>query len=114
MDRMVSAFLTQLKSERQASAHTIRSYEHDLDLYCRYVSEALGEEADPRGSIRSGFGGIRPGYRDRGSQRARLPVVWPAYGLSFDTSADRDSSVPTPRPVFATLNKLKGYLDCCA
>ena len=49
MDRMVSAFLTQLKSERQASAHTIRSYEHDLDLYCRYVSEALGEEADPSG-----------------------------------------------------------------
>jgi integrase/recombinase XerC len=47
MDGAVSAFLDYLKIERRASAHTIRSYEHDLGIYCRYVAEAQGERADP-------------------------------------------------------------------
>jgi integrase/recombinase XerC len=48
MDGCVSAFLTQLKIERQASGHTIRSYQHDLAMYCRYLSDVHGEGADPR------------------------------------------------------------------
>jgi integrase/recombinase XerC len=48
MDSSVSAFLSHLKIERQASGHTVRSYEHDLGLYCRYLSDAQGEGADPR------------------------------------------------------------------
>jgi integrase/recombinase XerC len=47
MDGLVSAFLTQLEIERQASDHTLRSYEHDLGMYCRYLSEVYGEGADP-------------------------------------------------------------------
>ncbi|MFI5460142.1 MAG: tyrosine recombinase XerC [Isosphaerales bacterium] len=47
MDGSVSAFLDYLKIERRASGHTIRSYEHDLGLYCLYVSETQGEGADP-------------------------------------------------------------------
>jgi len=48
MDSSVTAFLTHLKIERQASEHTVRSYEHDLRLYCRYLVETPGEGADPR------------------------------------------------------------------
>ena len=47
MDGFVSEFLTHLRIERQASVHTLRSYEHDLGLYCRYLDEAKGEGADP-------------------------------------------------------------------
>jgi integrase/recombinase XerC len=47
MDGFVSDFLTQLKIERQASAHTLRCYEHDLAIYCRYLTEAQGEGTDP-------------------------------------------------------------------
>ena len=47
MDDSVRAFLDYLKVERRASAHTIRSYEFDLGLYCGYLAEAQGEEADP-------------------------------------------------------------------
>lgn len=47
MDALVNAFLTQLKVERQASGHTIRSYEHDLAMYCCYMNESVGEGADP-------------------------------------------------------------------
>jgi integrase/recombinase XerC len=45
METTVAAFLGHLKSERRASDHTIRSYEHDLALYCRYVAESQGEGA---------------------------------------------------------------------
>ncbi len=48
MDSSVRAFLNHLRSERQASSHTLRSYEHDLGLYCNYLSETQGEGADPR------------------------------------------------------------------
>jgi integrase/recombinase XerC len=47
MDGSVRAYLHHLKAERRRSAHTIRSYQHDLDMYCGYVSEVFGEEADP-------------------------------------------------------------------
>ena len=47
------AFLDHLKIERQASAHTIRSYEHDLGLYCRYLREAQGR-GPTRAAVDSG------------------------------------------------------------
>jgi integrase/recombinase XerC len=48
MHSSVSAFLNHLRNERQASGHTLRSYEHDLGLYCDYLNEAQGDGADPR------------------------------------------------------------------
>jgi integrase/recombinase XerC len=47
MHRSVLAFLEHLRTERQASSHTIRSYEEDLERYCGYLAETQGEEADP-------------------------------------------------------------------
>ena len=48
MDSFVCRFLTHLKNERQASEHTVRSYEHDLGMYYRYVSEVKCEATDPK------------------------------------------------------------------
>lgn len=50
MDGSVRAYLHHLKVERRRSAHTVRSYQHDLDMYCGYVREFFGEEADPAGA----------------------------------------------------------------
>jgi integrase/recombinase XerC len=50
MDGSVRAFLHHLQAERRRSVHTVRSYEHDLGLYCRFLREAFGEEADPTGA----------------------------------------------------------------
>ena len=50
MDGSVRAYLHHLKAERRRSAHTVRSYQHDLDMYCGYVREVFGEEADPAGA----------------------------------------------------------------
>jgi len=47
MDGTVSGFLNYLKIERRASEHTIRSYEHDLGLYCLHLSETQGEGTNP-------------------------------------------------------------------
>jgi integrase/recombinase XerC len=47
MDGSVCAFLNHLRTERRASDHTIRSYEHDLGLYCAYLNETQGQGADP-------------------------------------------------------------------
>jgi integrase/recombinase XerC len=47
MHRSVAAFIANLRVERQASSHTVRSYENDLELYCGYLSEVQGEGADP-------------------------------------------------------------------
>ena len=47
MHGSVDAFLNYLKIERQASVHTVRSYDDDLGLYCRYLNEVQGEGADP-------------------------------------------------------------------
>jgi integrase/recombinase XerC len=47
MDSSISSFLNHLRIERQASAHTVRSYEHDLELYCGYLTETRGDAAEP-------------------------------------------------------------------
>ena len=47
MHGSVDAFLNHLKIERQASVHTVRSYDDDLGLYCRYLNDVQGEGADP-------------------------------------------------------------------
>jgi integrase/recombinase XerC len=47
MDGSVQAYLDHLQAERRASAHTIRSYEHDLALYSRFVHEILGDKVAP-------------------------------------------------------------------
>jgi integrase/recombinase XerC len=47
MHATVTAFIRHLRAERNASVHTIRSYEDDLALFCRYLDEELGEGADP-------------------------------------------------------------------
>ncbi len=47
MHRSVAAFIEHLRTERQASSHTIRSYEDDLELYCGYLVEVQGDGADP-------------------------------------------------------------------
>ncbi len=47
MHHTVAAFIKHLRSERQASAHTIRSYEDDLGLYASYLEESGGEGSDP-------------------------------------------------------------------
>jgi integrase/recombinase XerC len=50
MDGSVRAYLHHLKAERRRSAHTVRSYQHDLDIYCGYVREFFGKDADPAGA----------------------------------------------------------------
>jgi integrase/recombinase XerC len=43
----VRAFLEHLRSERQASPHTLRSYGDDLEVFRRYLEETIGPDADP-------------------------------------------------------------------
>ncbi|MFO0892191.1 MAG: tyrosine recombinase XerC [Isosphaeraceae bacterium] len=50
---LVERFLTSLKMEQQASAHTLRSYQDDLKTFCVYMKELKGEEIDP-GVINAG------------------------------------------------------------
>jgi integrase/recombinase XerC len=50
MDDSVCAYLDHLRVERRGSAHTVRSYEHDLGMYSRYLREIFGEAADPAGA----------------------------------------------------------------
>ena len=47
MHPSIAAFLNHLRAERNASAHTLRSYESDLALFREFLMEARGEEADP-------------------------------------------------------------------
>ena len=47
MHHSVAAFIDHLKTERQASVHTLRSYEDDLALYSSYLAEVQGAAADP-------------------------------------------------------------------
>ena len=47
MHRSIQAFLEHLKSERNASPHTVRCYEDDLVQFERYLVEASGDDADP-------------------------------------------------------------------
>jgi integrase/recombinase XerC len=43
----VRAYLDYLRIERNASVHTVRSYEADLAQFCRYLTEVQGDAADP-------------------------------------------------------------------
>jgi integrase/recombinase XerC len=47
MHHSVVAFIDHLRTERQASIHTLRSYEDDLALYSSYLDEVQGAAADP-------------------------------------------------------------------
>jgi integrase/recombinase XerC len=47
MHSTVTAFLDHLRTERNASAHTVRSYEDDLTQFWQFLVELQGEEADP-------------------------------------------------------------------
>jgi integrase/recombinase XerC len=50
MHHSMSAFLEHLARERNASAHTVRSYGDDLALFGRYLASVEGEAADPTAS----------------------------------------------------------------
>jgi integrase/recombinase XerC len=47
MHPSIAAYLDHLRIERNASPHTIRSYEEDLSLFCRHLDAIDGELADP-------------------------------------------------------------------
>lgn len=47
MHPAVATFLDHLNGERNASAHTLRSYTEDLELFARYLAEVSGTELDP-------------------------------------------------------------------
>ena len=47
MHPTVRAFLDHLRTERNASPHTIRGYEDDLALFGTFLDEVWGEGADP-------------------------------------------------------------------
>ena len=47
MHPSIDAFIDHLQTERQASSHTVRSYEDDLELYSGYLAEVQGDGADP-------------------------------------------------------------------
>ncbi|MDB5351342.1 MAG: xerC 2 [Planctomycetota bacterium] len=47
MHRTITAFLGYLRDEKGASPHTLRSYGDDLGIFWRYLTETLGDDADP-------------------------------------------------------------------
>jgi integrase/recombinase XerC len=47
MHESINSFLSDLKVERQASSHTLRSYHDDMELFSRYLEESLKEGSDP-------------------------------------------------------------------
>ncbi len=47
MHASVQSFLNHLKIEKQASVHTLRSYEDDLGLFERFLKETMGEDVQP-------------------------------------------------------------------
>ncbi|MDR3638022.1 MAG: tyrosine recombinase XerC [Isosphaeraceae bacterium] len=47
MHSTVAAYLDHLRGERNASAHTVRSYEDDLTLFGQFLAETVGASADP-------------------------------------------------------------------
>ena len=47
MHPTIAAFLEHLRVERQASPHTLSSYEDDLLQFAAYLGEAIGKDADP-------------------------------------------------------------------
>ena len=49
MHDSVESFLNHLRTERQASMHTVRSYEDDLALYSSYLAEFQGDRGGSHG-----------------------------------------------------------------
>jgi integrase/recombinase XerC len=47
MHPCIGAFLDHLRTERQASLHTMRSYREDMEVYSGYLAETYGDGADP-------------------------------------------------------------------
>ena len=114
MDGFVTQFLTYLRIERQASAHTLRSYEHDLALYCRYRARGQGGRGRPERG-RSGSAAALFGVADRSRLRRQHRRPSPGqFALVLPVSPQaRDWSVQTPRLVFVIPSRHDGYLDCC-
>ena len=46
MQPTIIAFLSHLKAERNASPHTLRSYEDDLEQFCQFLAESYAVEPD--------------------------------------------------------------------
>ena len=62
MHTSINSFLADLRAERQASSHTLRSYHDDMEIFTRYLEENQKEGSDPRDRRpRRGCGVIRPG-----------------------------------------------------
>ena len=47
MHASINSFLADLRAERQASSHTLRSYHDDLEIFTRYLEENQKEGSDP-------------------------------------------------------------------
>jgi len=47
MHTSISSFLADLRAERQASSHTLRSYHDDMEIFSRYLEENQKEGSDP-------------------------------------------------------------------
>ena len=45
MEEAIRSFIDHLKFEKRYSAHTVRSYQDDLEAFCRYVRDEFGEMA---------------------------------------------------------------------
>ena len=47
MRESIQSFLNHLRVEKQSSPHTLRSYEDDLAVFDRFVTETFGDGAAP-------------------------------------------------------------------
>lgn len=47
MHASINSFLADLRTERQASSHTLRSYHDDMEIFTRYLEENQKEGGDP-------------------------------------------------------------------
>jgi integrase/recombinase XerC len=47
MHTSINSFLADLRAERQASSHTLRSYHDDMEIFTRYLEENQKEGSDP-------------------------------------------------------------------
>src|SRR3954467_10395088 len=66
MHAAISAFLDYLRVERNASPHTLRSYEDDLARFCEYLDETKGPGADPTAVDARRLRGYAAGLGGRG------------------------------------------------